>query len=270
MGLQVESMEKSIERRRQLSPQQFLEEYARPGIPVILEQVDEIQSWPALAQWSIAYFRKKFGRVPVTLYRTGAPRQQFQASLGDFLDQVEKPVERRPWYLKHWTFADTCPELLTDYTVPSYFQPNWTDRLSGDLRVDWRWIYIGGTGSGSELHVDLLNSSAWNVVITGAKKWVFYHPDDGPKLYQGKPDAFAPDLERFPLLAEATAYVGTTLPGELLFTPSLWWHQTQNVGSCIAITENFVNATNFEHVMKAVRQRYPDNHEAIANALRCG
>jgi ribosomal protein L16 Arg81 hydroxylase len=37
-------------------------------------------------------------------------------------------------------------------------------------------------------------------------------------------------------------------PGDIVFIPSGWWHQVRNEEPGIAVTENFVNATNAKAV----------------------
>ena len=39
-----------------------------------------------------------------------------------------------------------------------------------------RWLILGPARSGSSFHVDPNNTSAWNAVVTGAKKWILYPP----------------------------------------------------------------------------------------------
>ena len=55
---------KSIERRSELSEEEFLNEYAGPGVPVIIESDPEILSWPAMKLWSRAFFRENYGGIP--------------------------------------------------------------------------------------------------------------------------------------------------------------------------------------------------------------
>ena len=102
-------------------------------------------------------------------------------------------TEERPLYMFDKFFADTAPGLAADYTVPAYFEDDLFDLLlpkaerqrlgssseaqlrrvtAGSPRPANRWLIIGAKRSGSTFHIDPNGTSAWNALVTGAKKWV--------------------------------------------------------------------------------------------------
>ena len=42
-----------------------------------------------------------------------------------------------------------------------------------------RWLLVSGAGTGSSWHVDPLNTSAWNTLVSGSKRWAVFRGDAG-------------------------------------------------------------------------------------------
>lgn len=69
-------------------------------------------------------------------------------------------------------------------------------------------------------------------------------PHQTARVYVGEVNAFHPDYVEFPSFAEAEGLACVQRPGDIIFTPSNWWHQVRNETSTLALTENFINETN--------------------------
>lgn len=61
------------------------------------------------------------------------------------------------------------------FVVEDYFS-----FIEGKDRPSFRWILVGPQKSGSTFHKDPNSTSAWNALISGAKKWVMFPPDITP------------------------------------------------------------------------------------------
>lgn len=140
---------------------------------------------------------------------------------------------------------------------------SWFDYLPEAQRPQWTWLYAGGPGSGSELHIDTMGSSAWNALASGRKEWRLLPPRNGI------------DLGLLPA-AVANAYPDdgeeihwTQNPGDLLVIPSGWAHEVHNHGELtVAATGNYVNQSNIDIVEAMLAQRADDRWARIARRVR--
>ncbi|MBJ8018191.1 cupin-like domain-containing protein [Bacillus cereus group sp. N34] len=238
-----------IDRRENLTYEEFIKEYAIPRKPVILS--GGINSWPAMSKWKPEYLKAKYGSTVVTIHRcTPGDRDMYETTLGEYIDyylsQTNENTEKDPWYCD-WSFVKNCPELLNYYENPVYFKENWTRFIPKLKTNDLRWIFIGPKNTWTPLHCDFAGTSAWNALLSGQKKWVFFPPEHTAYMYDGQVDAFAPNLKKFPEFEKATPLYGIQQAGDIVYTPSGWWHQVRNETHTICVSENFIDRTNYKY-----------------------
>jgi hypothetical protein len=146
---------------------------------------------------------------------------------------------------------------------------------------DYRFVYMGGSGTWTPLHHDVLASHSWSVNVCGAKVWLFAPPEaSAALLYDAWGDLRWSDLrtprEKEALdaaAAAATAAAGVTAPasgaaaaacplgppqlplsfcvqqrGDAVFVPSGWHHQVHNIGATISINHNWLNGASLGRV----------------------
>ena len=210
------------------SPAEFEAQYVRASRPVVLRGA--IDEWPAMKLWSRDYFKRRFGhrRVPAvrkkngTLYDPKAGLNYETVSVADYVDLLAagNPIDLYMLFRVH----EAMPELLDDVVRPSYC-------------ADAGWFrsrfWFGGPGTKGPLHRDLPQNLYAQIV--GQKRFVLLdrrltHMVHRHSFLSGVPnyspvDADAPDLVRHPRFRDAPLMVATLEPGDLLFIPSLWWHQ---------------------------------------------
>ena len=213
------------------------------------------KDWIAFNKWTPDFFKRKCPSETVSVTHL-RKNEIVRMTVFEFFQNHFS--EKSKFYLKDWEFKDKMPELCQDYVVPSFFK-SWLEssdyQASVGLSADvpkLSWLYIGGAGTGSGLHKDVLSTSAWNAVISGRKEWIFFPPTDDENLYGLNFDAFSPDLARMPLLAKTNPSWCIQEAGDIVFTPSDWAHQVRNVKTGISLTENFVNASNAAKVTAAI------------------
>lgn len=214
-------MSQRVERRKNLSVEEFWDRYAVPGVPVLLEGLAD--DWPARSLWTFDFFKRNYGGNDVTIYPGPQKTDPRTAKLSAYLEYMETTRDEVPNYLSRWCFSSSFPELGAQYRRPPHF-PCWTDRLPLEIRPSWKWLYIGPPRSGSALHRDFMGTAAWNVLFVGQKTWRFYPP--GMRYRR------------------TAALACVQRAGDIIFTPSNWWHQVTNDTCTLALTENFVNDTN--------------------------
>jgi hypothetical protein len=134
----------NIDRRSNLSLEEFQRDYGIPNKPVII--TDVVTKWPAINKWTIEYLLSKYGNVT---FRA----ENVDLTLENYFQYASNATEESPLYLFDKSFGETCPELLNDFEVPCYFNEDFF-RLLGKERPDYRWIIIGPQRSGSTFHKD--------------------------------------------------------------------------------------------------------------------
>lgn len=142
-----------------------------------------IANWPAVRErrWLPVRLKALYGDRLFECGRDTHSGKAMLVTLNHFLCRT-RPSSRRRFYVFDSTFDADCPELLNDYTVPALFQFGAQDAFSSSesgpshARPDHRWLLVGHAGSGSELHTDPVQTSAWNALVFGLKEWVVIEP----------------------------------------------------------------------------------------------
>jgi histone arginine demethylase JMJD6 len=255
-----------IARRSSLSFEDFRDDYMRPGVPVII--TDATRQWPAVGKWSTAWLKESFGdrmvRIDGKDYR-----------MDGFIEWVERSTSEDPApYLRNYVIREHFPELMDDIQPPlPYFASNWLARkyllpnvhrhLNRAAELE---LYVGGTGqSFPVLHYDGLGSHAFLMQLHGVKRYIVYPPEQTRFLYPtpGRRnisqvrDLHHPDLETFPLFAQAEPTIFELHPGETLFVPSGWWHTAEILTPSITVSINTVNQWNWSALVRDLTYNHP-------------
>jgi Cupin-like domain len=256
-----------IERHENLSVHDFFRNYFRPGKAVILGNLSN--GWAAMEKWTLPFFRQRCSDVRVTcgFCFDGSVKQ----SLGQYVDYIEgcesgriPTGERPPLAMEGWYFRHTHPELTQDYAVPRVFANDWLERY-----MPARWdpkgttIILSPKGTFTKLHRDLHCSHGWNTQIRGTKRWLLVPPQHTPDAYLETrqssgyfpgTDVDAPDLEKYPRLANIRYLEGVLHPGETIFFPRGWLHQVHGLESSISLHHNYIAGNNLIPALSAFVQ----------------
>jgi len=234
-----------IERRAELSSDEFLDRYYAANRPVILTA--EMADWPALAKWTPDYLKQAVGSKTVEFQGDRSISGQFEIykdahrremPFDGFIDLLLRPGAGNDAYLTAYNSARNSAALSMlhpDMGFPDKFLTREVDEPNG-------MMWIGPAGTLTSLHHDLTNNLIAQVV--GRKRLLVLPAAEVGKLYNHlhvfseiadlEDPALA--LSRFPRLADARFSVVTLMPGEMIFMPLAWWHQVRSIDFSVTVT----------------------------------
>ena len=235
-----------VDRVSSLKKQEFDEAYGFNSKPVLISDV--MDDWRAKYHWTNQLISEKFGFYEEYATRVNNKNDRKLFKVSDYLNYMDDCTDPDPYYLNNCKFH-LKTEMAGDYSVPGYFS-SCLDLRRNEMPLESRlsWLYIGASNTFSGLHLDIYNTSAWNAMVSGRKRWLFYPPGQSRYLYNGLVNPFKPDLEKYPEFSKASHITCIQDPGEVVFTPSGWWHAVMNEKAGISLTENFINESNYDMV----------------------
>jgi hypothetical protein len=130
----------NIDRRSNLSSEEFKSQYERQNRPVIL--TDIVTKWPAMQKWNRSYLQKAFKDGSVIV---GDASMKFEA----YCRYADSQQDELPLYLFDKEFIKAAPQLGKDYLVPEHFSEDLFSVLGEEARPDYRWLIAGPHKSGS-------------------------------------------------------------------------------------------------------------------------
>ncbi|XP_040478694.1 2-oxoglutarate and iron-dependent oxygenase JMJD4 isoform X2 [Ursus maritimus] len=175
-------------------------------------------------------------------------------------DEAVRRLTSRTWCEGVWNRDSSAEDV---FTLPVYFSSDWLNEYWDALDVDdYRFIYMGPTGTWSPFHADIFRSFSWSVNICGRKKWFFFPPGQEEALrdcHGGLPyDVTSPallDSRLYPMRKHCSPPLELTQEaGEMVFVPSGWHHQVHNLEDTISINHNWVNGCNLANMWHFLQQ----------------
>lgn len=172
--------------------------------------------------------------------------------MAEIEDEGERPVtlaevlaaladHSRAVYARNLVVERWRPELLR-LLPPELSELNWLTALPQEARPKWTWVMLGVAGTTTSTHVDTLYSAAWNLLVTGRKRWRFWPP--AWSCRRGLIPELPPELAAVSAAGAVEGYETEQSPGDLIYTPTGWAHEVLNLESSISITGNYLNHGN--------------------------
>lgn len=199
---------------------------------------------PCLEKWTTQYLREKGGDMEVKIHVSTVSQMDFLHKNFVYKALPFNEFVKRASEEKHSDFflsEDECyylrslgedvrkepadikkqfPVLAEDFIIPEFFEPDMF--FSSVFR-------ISSCGLQLWTHYDVMDNLL--AQVTGRKRVVLFSPEDALHLYMSGDksevlDIDFPDLEKFPEFVKAKRFECVLQPGDLLFIPALWFHNT--------------------------------------------
>jgi len=243
-----------------LGVEDFEQKYEIPSRPLVLQGIRE--DFFDSTQWTFEALKEAFGhcRLHVGDDDNGkSVRMPFSA----FLLYLSAQKDDSPLYLFDDDFGERAESsvLVKTYSVPPFFQEDIFEQSPEDKRPPYRWLLVGPKRSGTSLHKDPLGTSAWNLVLHGAKWWVCFPPHIDKQRLDPKladEEAITWFLDYLPTLREEFKGEGmiefVQYEGETVFVPGMWWHAVLNLEDTIAVAQNYASTANWPVVWTKTRR----------------
>jgi hypothetical protein len=233
-----------IERRKDLSFEEFKNHYRKKGIPVVLEGA--ANDWDCVKKWSLDYFKQLHGKDVIALTNYKLKDAYETTTLGEVIDNIRSGGGK---YYRFYPLLFRHPEHIKD------FDYKWLLKRRNPFTWFEAWhVFIGGKGTVTPFHME--NQCNLFVQVYGEKKWIIY-PNDytmvlepepakhmyrnpGLKSEKGPFDAFHPNFEDYPEYQYINWLETELKPGDVLFNPCFNWHTVENATDSVGVGYRWV------------------------------
>ncbi|KAH9854250.1 Clavaminate synthase-like protein [Lenzites betulinus] len=267
---------------------EFFEHYLLPNLPVIFGP-SLITSWHAYAYWrsndekiNWEHLASDYGHLEVTVAdcatREFSDQRREQMLFRDVVALWETG-QGQSLYVKDWHLARTLATSPSPtsphaevYTTPDVFRDDWMNAYySAHTEDDFRFVYVGASGTFTPLHRDVYTSYSWSTNVCGRKRWWLFPPEQTPLLFRRGGEEHAEtafdvrdvDPQTYPSFAQARPIVVEQNSGETIFVPSGWYHQVENLTDCISINHNWCNAVNLPSLYASMCAKVQEVEHAL-------
>jgi histone arginine demethylase JMJD6 len=259
---------KGVDRRTNLSHDEFINEYVKPSRPVVL--TDAAKNWKAMKKLTPSYFKNNYAHINKNINGD-------IYNMADFIDMMLMSTAENPApYPYNFDVEKVFPELMQDF-LPEIIYGR-IDRINHKLMPRTLLkgtvlyeIFLGGKGSSFPfLHFDALFMHTQITQVYGSKDFIMYPPEQTANMYPyadnpkfSRVNFLDPDYEQFPLFKEVSPIEFTLQEGETLLFPSGWWHTTKITEPCISLGRAQLNGNNWDNF---INDRYVNWKKKISIA----
>ena len=228
-----------VDRVTDISYKDFMNNYVKKGIPVILDGA--AKDWKCCKEWSLEYFKELHGDDEIVFMdQTDIAKGYEDTTLGEVIDNIQGGKGK---YYRFYPLLQKHPEHILDFDY-KWMQKRRHPRSFGEAFH----VFISGKGGFTPIH----NASSQNlfVHVYGEKKWVL-HPheytcviDPAParNMYRSAPirnskdfNPFSKNFEDYPLFKYVDYYTVHLKAGDVFYNPPYMWHSIENPTDSIGV-----------------------------------
>jgi hypothetical protein len=221
----------------------YPEPFCHPYFPMVYRGI--AKDWPSAKKWSLDFFDDAFGDTDVTLINNaGLTKDTDQAyDVIKFREYIKRMKSGSKDYLKFSRIVEEQSSLRDDFDY-AWLRKFRTKFAQNDLF----YFFMGAKDTITPIH-DGYAITVF-VQVKGSKKWVFYPCNQRlfigarPRRYNyfySEADPYVLDDPKFPLMKHAKPHVIEVHEGDVLYFPSLVWHQVENTTDSIGVAYKFAS-----------------------------
>lgn len=221
-----------------ISKVDFIENFQRPGKPVVLKNF--AKNWTATKKWTYDHLREVAGQHRVKLHGNWLDNQPTRIEMppaaemtfAEYLNLLEsgKPSDLRIFLFNLFKIA---PQLKKDFDFPD---------ITEDYLTDFPYMFFGAAGSDVRMHFDIDLSHVYITQFCGTKRITLFEQSETKYLYKlpfathSAVDMKNIDYNKYPALKFAEGWQTDLKHGETLFMPSGIWHYIQYLDGSFSLS----------------------------------
>lgn len=223
-----------VERRRDLSADEFRLRYLNTRTPVILEGF--ANQWSAIGKWSTDFFSTQYGTDDLVISDPSDTQEEQKLKVSSLREIIRDMAQGGKSYARVSPLLHRHPELLKDLDIPSLLR---LLNLKKELPHTHYHFFLGPGRAHSKTHAEPTHN--FFAQIHGQKRWLIL-----PPKYSG---IMRPRVERAPYfmsdialkfeaqdpVVNSVALEAVLNPGDILFNPAFNWHYVENPVDSIGV-----------------------------------
>lgn len=226
-----------VEKRADLSPKAFINDYVKEQRPVVLSGLAEKSK-----DFNLEYFEHNASneKVLIDLYDTKSIRE---GTIKDLISEIKASTPDKPVYLQEWWFQEALPNIIDSIFPIPHLKDNWIEKVLG---FNIYTLWIGSKGALTPIHEDTTTFNLISLQMFGKKEWMFLSKD----AYLQKDSSGKPDFDRLLEDKKASPMSITLEDGDLLYMPAKWWHRTETLEHSASINTAFITEDIIQPYMR--------------------